>query len=97
MAKSRPLIVETLEDRIARAAIGLPWRDPTHLTLSFAPDGTSIAGDSSDLFQDSRQPSSPPPRPGRTTSSGPSRPGRRRPTFRWAWWPTTALRSASPG
>ena len=35
-----------------RAAIGLPWRDPTHLTLSFAPDGTSIAGDSSDLFQD---------------------------------------------
>lgn len=35
-----------------RAAIGLPWRDPTHLTLSFAPDGTAIAGDSSDLFQD---------------------------------------------
>jgi len=52
MAKSRPLIVEFLEDRIAPANIGLPWRDPTHLTLSFAPDGTPIAGDQSDLFAD---------------------------------------------
>ncbi len=52
MAQSRLLTVEYLEDRIAPANIGLPWRDPTHLTLSFAPDGTSIAGDHSDLFQD---------------------------------------------
>ena len=52
MAKSRTLVFEQLEGRILRAAIGLPWRDPEHLTLSFAPDGTSIAGDSSDLFQD---------------------------------------------
>jgi Matrixin len=52
MAKSRPLTFESLEGRILRAAIGLPWRDPLHLTLSFAPDGTAIAGDSSDLFQD---------------------------------------------
>ncbi len=52
MAKSRPLIIEYLEGRIVRAAIGLPWRDPLHLTLSFAPDGTSIAGASSTLFQD---------------------------------------------
>jgi Matrixin len=52
MAKSRSLIFEYLESRIVRAAIGLPWRDPLHLTLSFAPDGTSIAGNSSGLFQD---------------------------------------------
>ena len=51
MARSRPLICEQLEGRLLRAAVGLPWTDPTHLTLSFAPDGTSIAGDSSDLFQ----------------------------------------------
>ena len=52
MAKSRRLICEQLESRLVRAAIGLPWTDPTHLTLSFAPDGTAIAGDSSVLFQD---------------------------------------------
>ena len=52
MATSRPLTFEKLESRIVRAAVGLPWRDPLHLTLSFAPDGTSIAGDSSVLFQD---------------------------------------------
>ena len=52
MAKLRPLNFEKLESRIVRAAVGLPWRDPLHLTLSFAPDGTSIAGDSSVLFQD---------------------------------------------
>ena len=51
MARSRRLTVETLEARIVRSVLGLPWLDPTHLTLSFAPDGTSIAGDASDLFQ----------------------------------------------
>jgi hypothetical protein len=51
MAESRPLVVEHLEDRTLRAAFGEPWRDPTHLTLSFAPDGTTIAGQPSALFQ----------------------------------------------
>jgi predicted Zn-dependent protease len=52
MRKARPLIWDQLESRLLRAATGLPWSDPTHLTLSFAPDGTAIAGDSSVLFQD---------------------------------------------
>ena len=52
MANSRPFVFERLESRIVRAAVGLPWRDPLHLTISFAPDGTAIAGDSSVLFQD---------------------------------------------
>lgn len=30
---------------------GLPWQDARHLTLSFAPDGTLIAGQHSTLFQ----------------------------------------------
>jgi hypothetical protein len=51
MAKSRRLAWERLESRIVRSTVEVPWRDPTHLTLSFAPDGTAIAGDSSDLFQ----------------------------------------------
>src|SRR5262245_66524223 len=51
MAKSRVLTVESLEDRIVRSVLGLPWRDPTHLSLSFAPDGTPIASDTSNLFQ----------------------------------------------
>ncbi len=51
MARPRVLTVETLEARIARSVLGLPWLDPTHLSLSFAPDGTSIDGDASDLFQ----------------------------------------------
>ena len=52
MTRRRPLIWEQLEGRLLRAAIGLAWREPTHLTLSFAPDGTAIAGDASVLFQD---------------------------------------------
>jgi Matrixin len=51
MARSRRLIVEQLEARTAPAVFGIPWLDPTHLTLSFAPDGTSIDGVPSDLFQ----------------------------------------------
>jgi Matrixin len=51
VAKSRRPIVEQLEGRVVRAVFGLPWMDPTHLTLSFAPDGTSIVGAQSDLFQ----------------------------------------------
>ena len=52
MARPRPLNCEQLESRLLRAAVGLPWTDPAHLTLSFAPDGTAIAGNSSSLFQD---------------------------------------------
>ena len=50
--RSRSLVLEQLEGRALRAGIGLPWRDPMHLTLSFVPDGTPIAGDTSNLFQD---------------------------------------------
>jgi hypothetical protein len=51
MAKSRFLTVESLEPRVVRSVLGLAWTDPTHLSLSFAPDGTPIAGDTSNLFQ----------------------------------------------
>src|SRR5262245_40102299 len=48
----RCLSLEHLEDRCVPATWGNPWPDASHLTLSFAPDGTS-AGDTrvSDLFQ----------------------------------------------
>jgi hypothetical protein len=51
MISSRLLSVEYLEDRTAPAVFGLPWRDATHLSLSFAPDGTPIAAHQSLLFQ----------------------------------------------
>jgi hypothetical protein len=48
--KSRPsLRVERLEDRCVPATFGVAWPDGMHLTLSFAPDGTPIAGDPSSL------------------------------------------------
>jgi hypothetical protein len=50
MAQSRPLHVEALEDRTTPVSFGIPWQSPSHLTLSFAPDGTPIAGHQSDLF-----------------------------------------------
>jgi hypothetical protein len=40
-----------LEDRTAPAIFGQPWVMPTHLTVSFAPDGTPIGGQVSDLFK----------------------------------------------
>ncbi len=43
--------LEVLEDRAVPADFGVPWADPSRLTLSFAPDGTAIAGQSSSLFQ----------------------------------------------
>jgi hypothetical protein len=46
---ARPAL-ESLEDRTAPALFGIPWTDPAHLTLSFAPDGTPVAGHASDLF-----------------------------------------------
>src|SRR5690349_12505814 len=33
---------EALEARGLLAAFGLTWPDPSHLTLSFAPDGTAV-------------------------------------------------------
>lgn len=41
---------ETLEDRSTPAQFGVPWTEPMHLTLSFAPDGTNAAGEASQLF-----------------------------------------------
>jgi hypothetical protein len=43
--------VEFLEGRAVPATFGVPWSDPSRLTLSFAPDGTPIAGHTSSLFQ----------------------------------------------
>jgi hypothetical protein len=42
--------IELLEDRCTPATFGVPWPDARHLTLSFAPDGTAIAGHPSNLF-----------------------------------------------
>src|SRR3954454_14909996 len=42
---------EPLEDRAVPATFGVPWSDPGHLTLSFVPDGTPIAGHASSLFR----------------------------------------------
>jgi hypothetical protein len=47
---NRRLDLERLEDRLAPATFGIPWADPSRLTLSFAPDGTAIAGRASALF-----------------------------------------------
>jgi hypothetical protein len=50
MARSRPLALEVLEDRTTPAVYGVPWPNASYLRLSFAPDGTQIAGQSSSLF-----------------------------------------------
>lgn len=50
--RTRPrLNVERLDARVVPASFGVPWADPTHLTASFAPDGTQSAGPASDLNQ----------------------------------------------
>src|SRR5262249_15839237 len=51
MARPLRLTGERLEARRTPAVFGPPWTDPLHLTLSFAPDGTQIAGHASTLFQ----------------------------------------------
>src|SRR6516225_2073404 len=55
--RSRP-VSELLEDRAVPATFGVPWADPSRLTLSFAPDGTSVAGQPNALFKtlDAQQP-----------------------------------------
>lgn len=45
------LSVDALEDRLAPAVFGIPWPTAERLTLSFAPDGTPIAGHANELFQ----------------------------------------------
>jgi hypothetical protein len=45
-----PLRVDRLEDRTTPAVWGVPWPDPQHMTLSFAPDGTDVGGSGSVLF-----------------------------------------------
>ena len=47
--RRRTLQLERLESRALLTAVG--WDDPRHLTLSWAPDGTPIAGHTSDLFE----------------------------------------------
>lgn len=41
---------EPLEDRSTPAQFNIPWADPTHLTVSFAPDGTAALNESNRLF-----------------------------------------------
>jgi len=43
------LTAERLEDRTVPTLFGNPWPDPGHLTFSFAPDGTDVAGAQSRL------------------------------------------------
>src|SRR5262245_50082025 len=42
--------LEPLEDRSLPSNFGVPWPDPGHLTLGFAPDGTSTPTGPSALF-----------------------------------------------
>jgi hypothetical protein len=44
------LRVEALEVRDVPVTFGIPWANPTAVTLSFAPDGTNVDGSSSQLF-----------------------------------------------
>jgi len=48
---TRRLFAEQLETREVPATFGVPWPDAQHLTVSFAPDGTSANGSSNALFQ----------------------------------------------
>lgn len=45
------LVLEPLEERSTPANFGNPWPDPGHLTISFAPDDTDVAGQASVLHQ----------------------------------------------
>ncbi len=44
------LRMDALEDRVTPAQFNVPWADPTHLTVSFAPDGTPALSAPSNLF-----------------------------------------------
>lgn len=49
---------DSVEDRSTPAQFWIPWADPMHLTVSFAPDGTDILGETSQLHSrlDARMP-----------------------------------------
>jgi predicted Zn-dependent protease len=47
--RNRRLRVEPLENRDVPATFGIPWSDPTHLTISFPADGTVAEGLTSNL------------------------------------------------
>lgn len=49
--RNRRPALERLERRDVPATWGIAWPNAQHLTLSFAPDGTSVLGQSSRLFQ----------------------------------------------
>ncbi|HEX4591132.1 MAG TPA: hypothetical protein VH120_14435, partial [Gemmataceae bacterium] len=51
MVQTRRLNIERLEDRVTPSTSGITWPDGDHLTLSFVPDGTSVSGYKSNLFQ----------------------------------------------
>src|SRR5207244_12784610 len=51
MPRSRRFLVERLEDRCTPSTSGITWPDGRHLTLSFVPDGTQVAGTPSSLFR----------------------------------------------
>ena len=50
LLKKCVLLCERLEDRLT-PSWGVVWPNASHLTLSFVPDGTNVAGKSSNLFQ----------------------------------------------
>src|SRR5439155_20505301 len=50
MPRSARLLLERLEDRCTPSTSGITWPDGSHLTLSFVPDGTLVAGNPSNLF-----------------------------------------------
>lgn len=52
IARRARLTLLTLEDRAVPAVFNNPWTDPGNITISFAPDGTSIDGTSSQLYQE---------------------------------------------
>jgi hypothetical protein len=58
MTKTHKLEAIRLEDRATPATFGVPWPDSS-LSLSFAPDGTTIAGRTSNLFHSLNQDASP--------------------------------------
>ena len=46
----RQLRLEVLEDRTLPALFAIPWAEASNLTLSFAPNGTQGAADTSQLY-----------------------------------------------
>lgn len=51
MVRPYKLTLEPLEDRLAPATFGIPWPNAGHLSLSFAPDGTAVGNQQSQLFR----------------------------------------------